>query len=993
MTVSSQTSSVSYLGDGVTTLLQVPYYFLEQTDLVVTRVNADTSTTTLILGSDFSVSGAGVQAGGEVTMFVAPVVGVQILINRVVPVTQETDYVANDPFPAESHERALDKLTMLCQQAFSYLARALLKPVGKNYYDAGNSQIKNLGDGVEDPDAVNIRTMRDYVDAAIAGVVGGFGFFLQAGAGAIARTFQSKMRDVISVKDFGAIGDGINDDTAAFLLSGTDAYVPEGTYFIDTMTVDIDKLYGPGEIHAHNGQVISLQNDPIGSPYVQRRVMAPVFGGAGGIPGIYPTSTNAPQGLSRFRHPVTKEESFFISQFISGLSWSATERSRDTRWVVRDDGQPQSVAEIGPLMKKTHAHLSTIYENDQIWMYQSFLAPDDAIDNTRETGCGWSKYPWRGDASSDAELINYRVWGRPGSGHRYQDFGKACVQLSQDGRYMIMVGINYGDAAGLAGGRTVFVYDRLEVESAANPLDCEPVYACKTLLSLQIDSDTAYQGETTDGRFLYIVWGSAAVFGTRGISVYTITGDHVRNIHMDGSAGRYSNDELRNGHPTLGICTASEPEGIAIYGDKLYVTFTDNWAEIGDVTSYNGNNYLCAIANGTSTPPDEDTIRWRITDLPATSGAWVANKLPIYSPGPTTLRDKVIYELTPPTGRPDEEPTCSTYRYPSSVAQLALNAGNLVDMSIAHGGYFRMSVYNPSTGAYRPGVEYASQSSLRIRDTRTFADNSLMAVLAMEARAGFNKLAQVSILNASSPTVSLYAIDSPANAGSLFLGSAPGIGETRLFVQGGTRLNATLDELVLYKTTRFITNNEFAWGTASRVGTTIYLQTAPVVSSDARLKTKVRDMEEAEISVGRKLAREFGFYKWLCSIDEKGEDGARWHSGMTVQRAIAIFEEEGLDPLDYGAICHDSWSDEFEMVEAVFLGSGRYEITRDKDGNEVSREEIMEKWADAAERQTLWAGDKFSFREPQLHALVMRALAYDQDQIMQRLDALEGAKP
>ena len=39
--------------------------------------------------------------------------------------------------------------------------------------------------------------------------------FLQSGTGAVTRTAQAKMRDVVSVKDFGAVGDGVADDTAA----------------------------------------------------------------------------------------------------------------------------------------------------------------------------------------------------------------------------------------------------------------------------------------------------------------------------------------------------------------------------------------------------------------------------------------------------------------------------------------------------------------------------------------------------------------------------------------------------------------------------------------------------------------------------------------------------------------------------------------------------------------------------------------------------------
>jgi hypothetical protein len=39
--------------------------------------------------------------------------------------------------------------------------------------------------------------------------------FAQAGTGAVTRTVESKLRDVVSVKDFGAVGDGVTDDTAA----------------------------------------------------------------------------------------------------------------------------------------------------------------------------------------------------------------------------------------------------------------------------------------------------------------------------------------------------------------------------------------------------------------------------------------------------------------------------------------------------------------------------------------------------------------------------------------------------------------------------------------------------------------------------------------------------------------------------------------------------------------------------------------------------------
>jgi hypothetical protein len=57
--------------------------------------------------------------------------------------------------------------------------------------------------------------------------------FLASGAGATQRTALEKFRDVVSVKDFGAVGNNVADDTAAIqaaLNTGKRVYFPNGTY-------------------------------------------------------------------------------------------------------------------------------------------------------------------------------------------------------------------------------------------------------------------------------------------------------------------------------------------------------------------------------------------------------------------------------------------------------------------------------------------------------------------------------------------------------------------------------------------------------------------------------------------------------------------------------------------------------------------------------------------------------------------------------------------
>lgn len=65
--------------------------------------------------------------------------------------------------------------------------------------------------------------------------IGDTAAFLQAGTGAVERSGRDKMRDSVSVIDFGAVGDGTADDSSAFLnaiATKRRVFVPAGTYKI-----------------------------------------------------------------------------------------------------------------------------------------------------------------------------------------------------------------------------------------------------------------------------------------------------------------------------------------------------------------------------------------------------------------------------------------------------------------------------------------------------------------------------------------------------------------------------------------------------------------------------------------------------------------------------------------------------------------------------------------------------------------------------------------
>ena len=78
--------------------------------------------------------------------------------------------------------------------------------------------------------------------------------FLAAGSGASQRTVLDKLRDAVSVKDFGAVGDGVADDYAAFSAAmaalpstGGEIFIPVGTYLIGTQIITTKRITFRGE--------------------------------------------------------------------------------------------------------------------------------------------------------------------------------------------------------------------------------------------------------------------------------------------------------------------------------------------------------------------------------------------------------------------------------------------------------------------------------------------------------------------------------------------------------------------------------------------------------------------------------------------------------------------------------------------------------------------------------------------------------------------------
>jgi len=134
MTVSSTTSKVSYTATSSQTVFAYTFKIFANADLKV-YVNSVLKTLT----TDYTVSGAGVTSGGNVTFGTGLTASDIVVIERVITLTQGTDYVENDPFPADTHEEALDRLTFIGHQHQDTLDRSI--KFATTVTDAGDVEI------------------------------------------------------------------------------------------------------------------------------------------------------------------------------------------------------------------------------------------------------------------------------------------------------------------------------------------------------------------------------------------------------------------------------------------------------------------------------------------------------------------------------------------------------------------------------------------------------------------------------------------------------------------------------------------------------------------------------------------------------------------------------------------------------------------------------------------------------------------------------------
>jgi hypothetical protein len=139
MTVESTAAIIRYTGDAAQTVFPYTWKILDDDDIqVYLRVIATGVETLQTKDTHYTVSGVGLDAGGNITFITSPTdytpaATEQVVLKRVPAITQTSDYEEGGELDQEALENALDRTIMVAQRLKELIDRAVLLPETSNY--------------------------------------------------------------------------------------------------------------------------------------------------------------------------------------------------------------------------------------------------------------------------------------------------------------------------------------------------------------------------------------------------------------------------------------------------------------------------------------------------------------------------------------------------------------------------------------------------------------------------------------------------------------------------------------------------------------------------------------------------------------------------------------------------------------------------------------------------------------------------------------------
>lgn len=732
--------------------------------------------------------------------------------------------------------------------------------------------------------------------------------FKQIGAGAVARAVLAKLRENVSVMDFGAVGDGVTDDTAAIQAainavgSGT-VFFPTGTYVCTQELLIVNPgvtLAGAGK-----GYVRNLQAHAVHSAAAVTRLL---FKGTG--------ATSVKTRVN-YRATAGDPADAPISTAINIQADGCTIRDLMVElYCDYDNDDPTNFGDdwdVG-IFHGSRQDLRLIDVNVKGYWRQASIW----LDSTRGVNLPeLNGYPATFGAGADGITLD-RVhttggrWGvkkqgpnpKPGLLHHGYQYKRAA-------RFV---------ASGQpADGDTVTVGAEVYTYRAAPSLDSEVLIGGTVaesldnlVLRLQRDRSVPFDDLTFNRSAtsleVYSLSTSATAMSTTAanIAVQTLAGSAATQTETIADPAPYYDEfagTVDDGRGALGasdtnirscvICSVehhskrrmtdiavppdvdTDPAGGALFVSglggigvihKLYA----HGSRFFSVEPFNVLLRHCARQRFTDCDFDSDYERWETT-----AGA------------PLTLADAYGRVAVSPTraarvqliGNDD----------PGSYFPLLRNENQIYSAFYLQGFDLTAKRNMEAGGALRVGTRN-SGASAGVVEVVSGADGNA------EVRFGNERASIVGRVRVGPGGVMILATSTDSGAGAL----------TNRFGMFGSANES-------YNVLRPSSDNDLSLGSGSRRWSVVYAGTGTINTSDERLKHDIQPIPDEWLDAWGDVS--WVRFQFVDSVALKGPDGARWHVGLVAQRVQAAFAARGIDALRIGLLCYDAWEHEPEVLD------------------------------------------------------------------------------
>lgn len=189
------------------------------------------------------------------------------------------------------------------------------------------------------------------------------------------------------------------------------------------------------------------------------------------------------------------------------------------------------------------------------------------------------------------------------------------------------------------------------------------------------------------------------------------------------------------------------------------------------------------------------------------------------------------------------------------------------------------------------------------------------------SRAAFNFSNSASTLTFGVESVEYFRAIKSSDTTAWYVGGSSGVGIayrgsfSSIYSEGQELIRLLPDQVRSMGSLRPGSDGTALLGTGSARWSEIFAATGTINTSDAREKTAIEDTDEALMRAWSRVRTRV--FQFKDAVAKKSAENARLHVGVIAQEVVEAFAAEGLDATRYGLLCHDVWEDEYEDVVVV----------------------------------------------------------------------------